>query len=240
MKFKQIVSLMVVAFAALACNAQGVTKKPVKPPKSTTSQGLKVAITHVYSKGPGIFDIDIKVQQGKLKVGDEVDVVDSKGTRYSLKITNLRTPYNDVKELDESEATNYALAEGPKDAKFDADFVMVSKGGNNSSAPTSSNAKFIGKINQKLWKGTDSYGAFSFLKKGSKILGINKPVMQLAFKSMDPVDNRQLTVWIFTSDGKPGLYSNDKIEVLLSGSPVGDSIILSYGDINILPIVGSI
>lgn len=207
--------------------AQTTTRKPSTLSGQKTSvkvkEGLLVTITHVYQKGAGLYDIDIKVRKGKLRVGEEVDVVDTKGNRFRLKIVNLRTPYNDVKELEESEATNYALLQGPSDAKFDADFVIVAKDATNESAPKASNAKFIGKINDKAWKGGDSFGAFSFLKKGSKILGIQKPVMQLAFKSMDAVDDRQLTIWIFTSDAQPGTYSNEKIEVLLSGSPTGDT-----------------
>ena len=214
-------------FFCVESSAQTKTKQPSSQNSQTAKplngSGLNVKITHVYSKGAGVFDIDIKVRKGKLKIGDEIDVVDSKGTRYTCRVVNLRTPYNDVKELDESEATNYALIQGPADAKFDADFVMVRKGGSAESAPVNSNAKFIGKINEKSWKGGDSFGSFSFLKKGSKILGIQKPVMQLAFKSMDAVDDRQLTIWIFTSDAQPGNYSNEKIEVLLSGSPTGDT-----------------
>ena len=50
----------------------------------------------------------------------------------------------------------------------------------------------------------------------------NKPYLMLAFKSMDAVDDRQLTLMVFTADPKPGVYTKEKLEVLFSGSPVGD------------------
>jgi hypothetical protein len=40
---------------------------------------------------------------------------------------------------------------------------------------------------------------------------------------MDAVDDRQLTLMIFTAEPKPGTYTKDKLEVLLSGSPTGDT-----------------
>lgn len=200
------------------------TNKPATATASKSAGPLNAKIGAVYAKEgkPGVFDVDIRVKEGEVKTGDKVDVVAADGKRFSFTVTHMRNPYEDIKKADMESGTVYILLEGPADAKFDADFALVNPGGSAGAAPAESTAKFTATINGKNWKGKDFPYSFSLFKKGVKNFAGNKPYLMLAFKSMDAVDDRQLTLMAFTADPKPGVYTKEKLEVLFSGSPVGD------------------
>ncbi len=189
-----------------------------------TGGSIEATITAVYTKKekPGIYDVDIRMKNGRLKPGDKVDVVSASGTRYSLTVKSMRNPYENISFADNTMGTVYILLEGADGLKFDADFALVNAGGSAGGAPKESTAKFSGTVNGQPWKGKDFYHSCSLFKKGVKKFNQNKPYLILAFKSMDAVDDRQFTIMVFTADAKPGVYKNEQIEILLSGSPVGD------------------
>lgn len=203
---------------------KAASNKPAAAPAAKSGGPLNAKIGAVYAKEgkPGVFDVDIRVKEGVVKKGDKVDVVSANGTRYSFTVTHMRNPYEDIVKADNESGTVYIILEGPAEAKFDADFALVNPGGGASAAPVTSTAKFTATLNGKLWKGKDFPYSFSLFKKGVKNMADNKPYLMLAFKSMDAVDDRQLTIMIFTPALKPGIYTKEQIEVLLSGSPTGD------------------
>ncbi len=201
------------------------TNKPAAATAAKSAGPLNAKIAAVYAKEgkPGVFDVDIRVKEGEVKTGDKVDVVSADGKRFSFTVTHMRNPYEDIKKADTESGTVYIILEGPAEAKFDADFALVNPGGGAGAAPTVSTAKFNATINGKPWKGKDFPYSFSLFKKGVKNMAGNKPYLMLAFKSMDAVDDRQLTLMVFTADPKPGVYTKEKLEVLLTGSPTGDT-----------------
>ncbi len=198
--------------------------KPVASPAAKSGEAVNAKIGAVYAKDgkPGVFDVDIRVKEGLVKTGDKVDVVSADGKRYSFTVTHMRNPYEDIKKAGPESGTVYIILEGQADVKFDADFALVNPGGQAGAAPVVSTAKFNATINGQPWKGKDFPYSFSLFKKGVKNMAGNKPYLMLAFKSMDAVDDRQLTLMVFTADPKPGVYTKEKLEVLFSGSPVGD------------------
>lgn len=199
--------------------------KPAAAPAAKSGGPLNAKIGAVYAKEgkPGVFDVDIRVKEGVVKTGDKVDVVSADGKRFAFTVTHMRNPYEDIKMADKEAGTVYIILEGPADAKFDADFALVNPGGGAGVAPAVSTAKFNATINGKPWKGKDFPYSFSLFKKGVKNMAGNKPYLLLAFKSMDAVDDRQLTLMVFTADPKPGVYTKEKLEVLLTGSPTGNT-----------------
>lgn len=236
----QVVLKNTILFLALTCflfvqgacqsnNKQTQPKKaankPATAPAAKSAGLLNAKIGAVYAKEgkPGVFDVDIRVKEGEVKTGDKVDVVSADGKRFAFTVTHMRNPYEDIKKADKESGTVYIILEGPADAKFDADFALVNPGGGSAAAPVASTAKFTATLNGKPWKGKDFPYSFSLFKKGVKNMAGNKPYLMLAFKSMDAVDDRQLTLMVFTDDPKPGVYTKEKLEVLLSGSPVGDT-----------------
>lgn len=197
------------------------TDKPAAVAQSVAPLTAKIGAVYAKQGKPGVFDVDIQVKEGEVKTGDKVDVVAADGKRYAFTVTHMRNPFEDIKKADNEMGTVYILLEGPAEAKFDADFVLVSPGAV-PKVPAASAAKFTATINGQPWKGKDFPYSFSYFKKGVKHMAGNKPYLQLAFKSMDAVDDRQLTIMVFTPALKPGVYTKEQIEVLLSGSPTGD------------------
>lgn len=192
---------------------------------NTSSGSLNAKIGAVYAKEgePGTFDVDIRIKEGSLKTGDKVDVVSADGKHFPFTVKSMRNPYENITTANKESGTIYIILSGNREAKFDADFALVNQGASNSAAPTTSTAKFTSVINGKQWKGKDFPYSFSLFKKGVKNFSDNKPYLLLAFKSMDAVDDRTLTIIVFTTDASPGVYTKDKIEILLSGSPKGDT-----------------
>lgn len=200
---------------------KSTANKPAAAAKAVAPLTAKIGAVYAKQGKPGVFDVDIQVKEGEVKTGDKVDVVAADGKRFSFTVTHMRNPFEDIKKADNEMGTVYILLEGPADAKFDADFVLVSPGAA-AKAPVVSAARFTATLNGQPWKGKDFPYSFSYFKKGVKNMADNKPYLMLAFKSMDAVDDRQLTIMIFTPALKPGIYTKEQLEVLLSGSPTGD------------------
>jgi hypothetical protein len=78
-------------------------------------------------------------------------------------------------------------------------------------------------INGKEWKGAANAGGQLYYAKGITGMHHGLPYMIIAFSALNAPDNRQLTVSCKNFPGKTGVYSKDKVEVLLSGSSTGDA-----------------
>ena len=68
------------------------TNKPATATASKSAGPLNAKIGAVYAKEgkPGVFDVDIRVKEGEVKTGDEVDVVAADGKRFSFTVTHMR------------------------------------------------------------------------------------------------------------------------------------------------------
>ena len=227
-------SFLLPAFILLLGTAISQTKNT---PSGTTSSGtggktvaeppLKAKIKAVYPEKDPLFNfqVDIEVETGTIKAGDKIDAVSADGKRYSFAVVRLRNPFEDVKSADKESGTIYLMLKGPTDAIFNANFSFVNPG---AAAPASkANAKstdgmFTAVIDGAAWSGNGFSNAHLFYKGGVKQINKGKPSLVLTFKSTQSPDNRQLNIFVTTPDAKPGVYAGENIEMLLSGSPIGD------------------
>jgi hypothetical protein len=199
--------------------------------KATTSTGttpLKAVIKAVYpDKDPAFnFQSDVMVESGVIKTGDKIDAVSGDGKRFTFVVVKMRNPFEDIKSADKESGTVYLMLKGPSDAVFNQNFSFVSQG-----APLpagmanakSTDGMFTAKIDGMAWSGNGFANSHLFYKGGVKQFNEGKPTLMLTFKSTQAPDNRQLNIMMTTSDAKPGVYTGDQIELLLSGSAVGDN-----------------
>jgi hypothetical protein len=87
-------------------------------------------------------------------------------------------------------------------------------------APT---ASFTCLLNGKEWNGRDIFNGHLYYAKGIAQMYGGKPYMMLSFRATDAPDNRQLNISFMDFQGKPGVYSKEKLEVLLSGAASGEA-----------------
>jgi hypothetical protein len=192
-----------------------------------TTTPLQAKIKAVYpDKDPAFnFQSDVVVESGVIKTGDKIDAVSADGKRYTFVVVKIRNPFEEIKSADKDAGTVYLMLNGPKDAVFNSNFSFVSLGAPvpASQANTkSTDGVFTAKIDGVAWSGNGFANSHLFYKGGVKQFNNGKPSMMLTFKSMQSPDNRQLNVVLTTADAKPGVYSGEQIELLLSGSPIGD------------------
>jgi hypothetical protein len=207
-------------------NPNGTSTSSKANTLSTTP--LKATIRAVYpEKDPTFnFQVDVLVESGVIKTGDKIDAVSADGKRYTFVVVKIRNPFEDIKSADKDAGTVYLMLNGPKDAVFNSNFSFVSLG-----APVpaslantkSTDGVFTAKINGVAWSGNGFANSHLFYKGGVKQVNKGKPTMVLTFKSVQSPDNRQLNVILTTADAKPGVYTGEQIELLFSGSSVGDS-----------------
>jgi hypothetical protein len=195
-------------------------------PAATTP--LKAIIKAVYpDKDPAFnFQSDVMVESGVIKTGDKIDAVSGDGKRYSFTVVRIRNPFEDIKSADKDAGTVYLMLKGPSDAAFNQNFIFVGQGAPlpaNMANAKSTDGMFTAKIDGVAWSGNGFANSHLFYKKGVKQFNNGKPSLMLTFKSTQSPDNRQLNILMTTSDAKPGVYTGDQIELLLSGSPVGDN-----------------
>lgn len=229
--------MLVLLFVVLLSTASCQTKNKPSSSAQNSSTGskttaaqtpLKATIKAVYpDKDPAFnFQSDVMVESGTIKTGDKIDAVSADGKRYTFTVVKIRNPFEDIKSADNNSGTVYLHLKGPADAVFNTNFTFVTAGG---AAPaTNTNAKSTDglltvKLNGTAWTGNGFNNSHLFYKKGVKQFNDGKPSMVLAFKSVQSPDDRQFTIKITTADAKPGIYKGEQIELLLSGSPTGDT-----------------
>jgi len=226
-----LLPLLILFVSTASCqNKPNPTSGPTPSSKTKTvvQTPLMAAIKAVYpEKDPAFnFRVDVNVESGVIKTGDKIDAVSGDGKRYTFVVVKMRNPFEDINSADKDAGTVYLMLNGPKDAVFNSNFSFVSLGAPvpASQANTkSTDGLFIAQIDGVAWTGNGFANSHLFYKGGVKQLNNGKPSMMLTFKSTQSPDNRQLNVILTTADAKPGVYSGDKIELLLSGSPTGDS-----------------
>ncbi|WP_421800038.1 hypothetical protein [Haliscomenobacter sp.] len=229
-KQSYLLPLFVLLVSTAACQ-----NKPNPTSGSTTSSKastvaqtpLKAAIKAVYpDKDPAFnFQADVKVESGVIKTGDKIDAVSADGKRFTFVVVKIRNPFEDIKSADKESGTVYLMLSGPKDAVFNSNFSFVSPGAPvpASQANTkSTDGLFMAQIDGAAWTGNGFANSHLFYKGGVKQFNDGKPSLMLTFKAVNGPDNRQLNVLLTTADAKPGIYSGEQIELLLSGSPLGD------------------
>lgn len=232
-KQSYLLPLFVLLVGTVACqnktNSSASSGTTNSSKANTVAQtALKAAIKAVYpDKDPAFnFQADVKVESGVIKTGDKIDAVSADGKRFTFVVVKMRNPFEDIKSADKESGTVYLMLNGPKDAVFNTNFTFVSLG-----APIPAgqgNAKstdglFTAQIDGVAWSGNGFTNSHLFYPGGVKQFNNGKPSLMLTFKSTQSPDNRQLNVLLTTPDAKPGVYTGDKIELLLSGSAVGDS-----------------
>lgn len=171
-----------------------------------------------------------------IKIGDELDAVKPDGKKMSVRVTYIKSmSAEEIKELavNTKGVVEFEILEGSI-SDIGGDFYFVDKGAaypqnaTASTETTQSNAGSDGKItatlNGKPWSADVTYQGALYYAGGVKMMEPSgKPYMQLAFKSNTAPDDRQLTISIRDFSGKTGKVEKTSMEVLLSGSPVGDS-----------------
>lgn len=222
--------VLLVGTAACQNKTNSSASGPTNSSKTNTvaQTALKAAIKAVYpDKDPTFnFQADVMVESGVIKTGDKIDAVSADGKRFTFVVVKMRNPFEDIKSADKESGTVYLMLNGPKDAVFNTNFTFVSLGAPipaNQGNAKSTDGLFTALIDGVAWSGNGFVNSHLFYKGGVKQFNNGKPSLMLTFKSTQSPDNRQLNVILTTSDAKPGVYTGDKIELLLSGSSVGDA-----------------
>jgi hypothetical protein len=175
----------------------------------------------------------IKVLTGVLKKGDEIDVYAPTGRRFTFKITKLEL--DDNKDAAEARPKQFVMAvlfskeraDQGKDA-INQGYVVYPKGflpKNGAAINSAATEKpvFTAIINGKFYNSKlNSRGAFYYTK-GVKGF-VDEPFVQLAFASLDVVDNRYFLIQIKSpKEGTATYNSSQNIAVNFSGSIDGKS-----------------
>lgn len=193
---------------------------------SGKAQNFKVVVKGVYNeKTPGLFQVDMYLESGTIKVGDKIDVVTPEGTSYSFLVTRMRSPFEDIKKADAEMGTFYIYLQGPQNAVFTKYATFLPAGGkpsaNNNKNAKSSSFDFTSVLDGKTWNAI-SVTTNTFYKKGLAKMYDEKPFLLLSFKAAVAPDERHLDIVLITNNPKPGKYTLADMQILLSGSPVGD------------------
>lgn len=189
------------------------------------AQNFKAVSNGVYNEStPGLFQVGLRLESGTIKQGDKIDVITPEGKRYSFVVTRMRSPYEDIKKADADMGTFYVYLMGPKDAVFTKNATFL-PGGSKVSATDPSGSKssfdFTSTLDNKPWNAI-STGTGTFYKKGLGKMYGSKPFLLLSFRATAPPDQRHLDIVLIQDEIKPGKYTLTNMEILLSGSPVGD------------------
>lgn len=224
-----LLPLLILLVSTASCqNKSNPTSGPTTSKANAgVSTPLVAAIKNVFpDKDPAFnFQADVKVESGVIKTGDKIDAVSADGKRFTFVVVKMRNPFEDIKSADKDAGTVYLMLSGPKDAVFNKNFSFVSPGAPvpASQANTkSTDGLLTAQIDGAAWTGNGFNNSHLFYKGGVKQFNNGKPSLLLTFKAVNGPDNRQLNIVLSTADAKPGIYSGDQIELLLSGSAIGD------------------
>jgi hypothetical protein len=228
---KNFISILSLISASL------LMREPVAAQKSTTDPELLAEVRIVFVDGPvkDEYGVPMKIVQGKLKTGQAVDALGSKGERYSFTVREIHGDDGVVTEIGENDNVYVTLKVEPgvTPKGFDTGFKIVKKGGQlpgaaattpatAEPAPKTTEAETNFTLKDKKWTGSGYSNSHLFYAKGISNLHDGKPFLILAFKATTSPDDRQLTLMIYNFAGKTDKYQKADIEVLLSGSESGD------------------
>jgi hypothetical protein len=184
------------------------------------------------SNDPDIYSVNLPLNGHALKVGDEMDAVNSANTRVRFAIQKIMVENETRQELKTGETgfIDIKRLEGNV-SDLNGDFYFVDKGAafptvSEEVSVSSSNAagNISLTLNDKNWTGDIVYQGALFYKGGLKMMDPSgKPYLQLAFKSNKAPDDRQFTITVKNFPGVVGAVPTEGMEVLLSGSETGDT-----------------
>jgi hypothetical protein len=195
-------------------------------PKPSSGGDLKVELIGAYKdpKNPSLIEFSLRVWGGSLKAGDWVDMINEDGARKTIQVKSLRDPYQAIAKADNKTGLAYVTFSVGKDDEFTTNDVMVAKGKTITPNATSKDNQFKCLLEGAKWSGSGFASGHAFLKKANVLMSNPKPYLMLPFRTNSSKDDRQLTVFIYADNIKTGdVFTKDKVEVLFSGSPIGDS-----------------
>jgi len=183
---------------------------------------------------PNSYFVFLTLHGHDLKVGDEIDAVNATNKRMTLKITKIQFNDKETSLLKRGQegSLDFTILKG-KMNDFGGDFYLVDKGAdfpkesNNTNQTTEavSNGKAVltANIDGKPWNAAVVYQGALFYEKGISMMDKSgNPFLQLAFKVAQSPDNRRLTLQIRNFQPNNEKIAPSQLEVLLSGSEIGD------------------
>lgn len=230
---------------ALTCLFVGLiscsTKQQTKETESSTSTDVisdsplqeKASTSYLFtSDDPDLYSCSLNLTGHDLKVGDEIDGINSANVRVRFSISKIMLDNEERQELKTGEKgyIDIKRLEGNV-SDLNGEFYFVDKGAafprvsTETSASTPSSGGFISlNLNDKPWTGAIVYQGALYYKGGVKLMDDSgRPYFQLAFKSNKAPDTRQFTITVRNFQGTTGQVTTKDMEVLLSGSETGDA-----------------
>ncbi|MFY7825950.1 MAG: hypothetical protein ACOVQ4_02435 [Flectobacillus sp.] len=179
------------------------------------------------------FSGSLEILSGVIKKNDKIDIYAETGRKFTATITKITG--DDRKEINQCKAGQYAYF----DLKFTANpstgndylrkgYKVFPAGfqANSSSMKAETEAKLAQSaslkvtLDGKTFRGAITYKGASFWKKGVKKV-LEKPYLQLQFRSVDTPDDRTLTIQLFNPKEAPAKYGASDMEINFSGASDG-------------------
>ncbi len=172
---------------------------------------------------------NIKIISGVIKKNDMIEIYAETGRKFTAKIIKLEA--DDVKDVASAKAGQYIFADFTtledsssgkdylrKGYKFYPKGYVLSVNLTNSTKPIAEKPVFTASINGKPYKAKLNYKGALFYQKGVKGMAENEPFLQLAFASLDAIDNRYLLLQIRNPNEAVANYDAAQMEVNFSGA----------------------
>ncbi|MCA6363053.1 MAG: hypothetical protein IM638_08435 [Bacteroidetes bacterium] len=90
-------------------------------------------------------------------------------------------------------------------------------------SPEKKKAEFTCTLGGTPWSGAGFFNSHLYYAGGNSMFNKPYPHAMITFRSVDEKDTRQLNIVINNFDGKTGVVPQKNLEILLTGSPDGDS-----------------
>ncbi|MFN0174308.1 MAG: hypothetical protein ACKVU0_06660 [Saprospiraceae bacterium] len=188
-----------------------------------------LSIVFVSNEDIGEYLASATIEKGQIKIGDEVDGVGKDGKRFSFKVTRMDISHQPVEIAKVGDRPFLLLQTNGKASGFNESYYIVEKGGSfpgnaTTAASTEANlnkAEFTANVNGKPWSGAGFFNSALFYTKGNPYLNTDKPVLVLAFKSIQSPDNRQLNIHVKGFVPKTGTIPLETLDVMLTGASSG-------------------
>ncbi len=176
----------------------------------------------------------LEIKTGIVKKNDKIDIYAPSGRKFTatiVKITNKE--YDEINQVKTGEYGYFDLkfTENPSTGKdyitkgykaYPAGFqVNLGEMKAETAAKIAKSINFKSTLDGKEFRGIVTYKGATYWRKGVKNL-IEKPYLQLQFRSVDEPDDRSLTIQIFRPKESPAQYGVVDMEVNFSGTADGN------------------
>lgn len=182
----------------------------------------------------GNFSTVLKIVSGSLKKGDKVDIYAETGRKFTCTINKIEIDeVGDNRIADLAKAGETAFVDFFTNDNTSSGSDYLRKGYKvyplGFKAPVSSNVlttatakkvQFSATLDATPFKGSVTYKGATLWRKGVKNYQ-ERPYLMLQFASVDPIDNRTLTVQVFNPQEAPAKYGSKDMEVNFSGAQDG-------------------